>query len=741
MSENIITCKFCPETPKLTYEFQNSSLIINCECQNFHKFKINIEDIKNLKKLCGKCNNIISVGFNYSSSKKYYLCKNCISKEQTKENLLNIYSIFLNIENKNELNDFIFIFQNHFTQLLNITNKFIHSKFYDIYQIFIQNYNDLLRNNCFNQELIENMKNFQKIDFESLLEIYDNYKIIFEENEPRILFSNLFNISFRKYYFNDMMNFSEIINLIKLYEKYNITSTLIDEELFFKFLKESVNKLRKFSDNCFNKINDIVNEIKIKEYDINANLKFGYYDLKDNINDDFYSTHTIPSIFIFKRKLIKGIIDFIHSKEYYNLPPVKPNYKLLFIFFNRLYHVKDEIEDKNLLEKIENILYVIKEKLYELIKDEKNELKKLDDINKTNGIKEFTKKEIEIINQKVSKLEKTNIENKCEYCEVDKKIIQLKFILSFLNYIKEIANNFIHILLEKNSEFFYHSENQQNSFQSLKEYIDYLYKMEIISEKVTGKKLIEMYLFEPNIKKRKENIMNQLEKFLNNKDIIFNNIDTLDFSLELNRINTYLQNIERIINYIKNIILTDKEYEKFLTNDLEEINAIDALLGKKRKREILNNNYISYIIKELNQALLYIEFTLTKSNNLKQKFIEKKNKMIEKDLKIQKIQIMIKELKKYPMKEFSYINLFNEWKEKELKKILIIPKREVFNTVNMELNNLTLEILQNNIKSYVDLDDKNFYFYNEEGDISKNLFLYQNQISPDLCKLIYKYIK
>jgi len=115
--------------------------------------------------------------------------------------------------------------------------------------------------------------------------------------------------------------------------------------------------------------------------------------------------------------------------------------------------------------------------------------------------------------------------------------------------------------------------------------------------------------------------------------------------------------------------------------------------------------------------------------------------MIEKDLKIQKIQIMIKELKKYPMKEFSYINLFNEWKEKELKKILIIPKREVFNTVNMELNNLTLEILQNNIKSYVDLDDKNFYFYNEEGDISKNLFLYQNQISPDLCKLIYKYIK
>ena len=741
MSENIITCKFCPETPKLTYEFQNSSLIINCECQNFHKFKINIEDIKNLKKLCGKCNNIISVGFNYSSSKKYYLCKNCISNEQTKENLLNIYSIFLNIENKNEFNDFIFIFQNHFTQLLNVTNKFIHSKFYDIYQIFIQNYNDLLRNNCFNQELIENMKNFQKIDFESLLEIYDNYKIIFEENEPRILFSNLFNISFRKYYFNDIMNFSEIINLIKLYEKYNITSTLIDEELFFKFLKESVNKLRKFSDNCFNKINEILNEIKIKENDINANLKFGYYDLKDNINDDFYSTHTIPSIFIFKRKLIKGIIDFIHSKEYYNLPPVKPNYKLLFIFFNSLYHVKDEIEDKNLLEKIENILYVIKEKLYELIKNKKNELKKFDDINETNGIKEFTKKEIEIINQKVSELEKTNIENKYEYCEVDKKIIHLKFILSFLNYIKEKSNNLFLFLLEKNSEFINHSENQQNSFQNLKEYIDYLYKTEIISEKVTGKKLIEMFLFEPNIKKRKESIMNQLKIFLNNKDIIFNNIDTLDFSLELNQINTYLQNIERIINYIKNIILTDKEYEKYLTNELEDLNDINTLLGIKRKREILNKNYISYIIKELNQALLYIVFTLTKLNHLKQKFIEKNNKMIEKDLKIKKIQIIIKELKKYPMKEFSYINFFNEWKEKELKKILIIPKREEFNTVNMELNNLTLEILQNNIKSYVDLDDKNFYFYNEEGDISTNLFLYQNQISPDLCKLIYKYIK
>ena len=403
--------------------------------------------------------------------------------------------------------------------------------------------------------------------------------------------------------------------------------------------------------------------------------------------------------------------------------------------------MKDEIEDKNLLEKIENILYVIKEKLYELIKNKKNELKKFDDINETNGIKEFTKKEIEIINQKVSELEKTNIENKYEYCEVDKKIIHLKFILSFLNYIKEKSNNLFLFLLEKNSEFINHSENQQNSFQNLKEYIDYLFKTEIISEKVTGKKLIEMFLFEPNIKKRKESIMNQLKIFLNNKDIIFNNIDTLDFSLELNQINTYLQNIERIINYIKNIILTDKEYEKYLTNELEDLNDINTLLGIKRKREILNKNYISYIIKELNQALLYIVFTLTKLNHLKQKFIEKNNKMIEKDLKIKKIQIIIKELKKYPMKEFSYINFFNEWKEKELKKILIIPKREEFNTVNMELNNLTLEILQNNIKSYVDLDDKNFYFYNEEGDISTNLFLYQNQISPDLCKLIYKYIK
>ncbi len=450
MLENIITCKFCPETPKLTYEIQNSSLIINCECQNFHNFKMNIEDIQNLKKLCGKCNNIISVEFNYSSSKKYYLCKNCYSKEETKENLFNIYSIFLNIENKNELNDFIFKFQNHFNQLLTVTNQFTHSKFYDIYQIFIQNFNDLLRNNGFNQDLIVNMKNFQKIDFESLLVIYDNYKIIFEENEPRILFTNLFNISFRKYYFNDMMNFSNIMGLIKLYKKYNITSTLIDEEVFFKFLKESVDKLRKFSDNYFNKINGLLNEIKIKEYEINTNLKFGYYDLKDNINDDLFSTHTIPSIFIFKRKLIKGIIDFIHSKEYYNLPPVKPNYKLLFIFFNRLYHVKNEIEDNNLLEKIENILYVIKEKLYELIKNKKNELKKFDDINKTNGIKEFTKKEIEIINQKVSELEKTNIENKCEYCEVDKKIIHLKFILSFLNYIKEKSNNLILFLLEKN---------------------------------------------------------------------------------------------------------------------------------------------------------------------------------------------------------------------------------------------------------------------------------------------------
>ena len=164
-----------------------------------------------------------------------------------------------------------------------------------------------------------------------------------------------------------------------------------------------------------------------------------------------YNNYTIPSIFILKRKLIKGIIDFIHSIEYKNIKTAIPNYKFLFMFFNRLYEVKEKIKDNNLQNKIENVLYVIKEELYKLIKEEKNKLSKFREINQIESkkIQRFSEEEMILINEKCSKLEKERLENKyeCEYEEKNKKKIHLTFLINFLNFIKEQLNDLIYILL------------------------------------------------------------------------------------------------------------------------------------------------------------------------------------------------------------------------------------------------------------------------------------------------------
>ena len=185
----------CPEIPQLTFEIINSSIIINCKCSNKHFFKVNIENIKSLQKVCGKCNKEILVNNNYSSINKCYLCDEC-SKFDKK--LIDIYSIFLNVEDKNKLNDFFNQFQNSLNELSNFSEKFIHSKYYDFYQILIKDFTDLLNNNYYNKELMDNMINYQNIPIKRLLSIYDNYKILFEKNVPQILFSNFYNVYFRK---------------------------------------------------------------------------------------------------------------------------------------------------------------------------------------------------------------------------------------------------------------------------------------------------------------------------------------------------------------------------------------------------------------------------------------------------------------------------------------------------------------------------------------------------------------
>ena len=731
----------CPEIPQLTFEIINSSIIINCKCNNNHFFKVNIENIKSLQKVCGKCKKEILVKYNYSSINKCYLCDEC-SKFDKK--LINIYSIFLNVEDKNKLNDFFDRFQNSFIELSNFSEKFIHSKYYDFYQILIKDFTDLLNNNYYNKELMDNMINYQNIPIKRLLSIYDNYKIIFEKNVPQILFSNFYNVYFRKYYKSELKNFSEILNLIKLYEKHKITTTELDEEKFFNFINKSINKIQNLTENYMNKIKDKLKDLKKDKEAIEYKLKNVYYNFRLMNYEILYNNYTIPSIFILKRKLIKGIIDFIHSIEYKNIKTAIPNYKFLFMFFNRLYEVKEKIKDNNLQNKIENVLYVIKEELYKLIKEEKNKLSKFREINQIESkkIQRFSEEEMILINEKCSKLEKERLENKyeCEYEEKNKKKIHLTFLINFLNFIKEQSNDLIHILLEDNCQYFLNETKSENKLKKLEDYINKLCQKEIISDKVSGDELIEMFFFQPKIKDKECRVLNELEFFLNNNNIEINE-DNLDFSNDINEINTYFDNFKIIQDYFQKIIKEEGSDIK-LIDDIEENKGIEYLLGIKRERENETENYKNYIIKKIYSAFNYIKLCINNSKNLKEKILTTINNIIHMNLKIKKIELIINEMDKYPIKEFSFNKLFKEWKKKELENIKLFEGTVIYNEVNNELKNLSFDVIKKDLKLYIENNkNKNFYFYNEEGDISTNLFLYQNQIPPDLCKLCYKYIK
>ena len=110
------------------------------------------------------------------------------------------------------------------------------------------------------------------------------------------------------------------------------------------------------------------------------------------------------------------------------------------------------------------------------------------------------------------------------------------------------------------------------------------------------------------------------------------------------------------------------------------------------------------------------------------------------NLKKRKIEIILNEMKNYPMKIFSLEKIFVEWKKKELNKIKLNP--DLNDLVQLELEKCSLNTFKILLKYYVDNNkNKQYYFYIEEGDIYTNLFLYQNQISPQMCKLLYKYIK
>ena len=731
----------CPEIPQLTFEIINSSIIINCKCNNNHFFKVNIENIKSLQKVCGKCKKEILVKYNYSSINKCYLCDEC-SKFDKK--LINIYSIFLNVEDKNKLNDFFDRFQNSFIELSNFSEKFIHSKYYDFYQILIKDFTDLLNNNYYNKELMDNMINYKNIPIKRLLSIYDNYKIIFEKHVPQILFSNFYNVYFRKYYKSELKNFSEILNLIKLYEKHKITTTELDEEKFFNFINKSINKIQNLTENYMNKIKDKLKDLKKDKEAIEYKLKNAYYNFRLMNYEILYNNYTIPSIFILKRKLIKGIIDFIHSIEYKNIKTAIPNYKFLFMFFNRLYEVKEKIKDNNLQNKIENVLYVIKEELYKLIKEEKNKLSKFREINQIESkkIQRFSEEEMILINEKCSKLEKGRLESKYEYEyeEKNKKKIHLTFLINFLNFIKEQSNDLIHILLEDNCQYFLNETKSENKLKKLEDYINKLCQKEIISDKVSGDELIEMFFFQPKIKDKECRVLNELEFFLNNNNIEINE-DNLDFSNDINEINTYFDNFKIIQDYFQKIIKEEGSDIK-LIDDIEEKKDIEYLLGIKRERENETENYKNYIIKKIYNAFNYIELCINNSKNLKEKILTTINNIIHMNLKIKKIELIINEMDKYPIKEFSFNKLFKEWKKKELENIKLFEGTVIYNEVNNELKNLSFDVIKKDLKLYIENNkNKNFYFYNEEGDISTNLFLYQNQIPPDLCKLCYKYIK
>ena len=738
----MIFCKYCAQIPLYSYEFRNDKILIHCICKYEHKFVTEISE--NTVILCGKCQKTIKGIFFFSTNKKYNLCKECKSDE---DNLIIEKDSNISMIDENQKNNIVSFFNEFKNELEKIQIK--NSKLILFFMSLLQFFKNLLKLNKFSDELIVNLQNILKVNWAKVMKINNNFRIIFENKEPIILFEYFYNTSFRMYY--EFQNLFHIAKLTHIYEKYKIAMTDQDFLNYELFIKIHLNEKVQLIKNSYNNIDKILISLLQKVSNLQVKYEISKLKLENIVNQSFNQIESIPSIYILKRKIVKGLIDIIYLNYHSLFEKVKPNRNLLY-FYKRLYSIYQSIQDKSINNsfedkslinnsnetifideskkiKIEKVIIFLKKKLYELIQSDNELLNKsyINNCENDNNF-EFSEEELNLINKKFNIIEK-NQENKCIYQESNINIIKIKLILSFLYFIQDEGNNYAHIFLKKNSQLYYFQNKNKKKITNLEDYINNLFKQERISENISIDELIQLFLFELSLQERNNQIINDFELLIKNNNIQFSNIEIINLNSYIKEINTFIEEFKKLKDFFDHTFKLDKKYKEYNKADLFE-------LGQKMERTN-DNNYENLLIKRINS--LYNEYLIywNKSCEKERKIYQNIIMIKELDVKIKKLNIIINEIQNYPLQNFSFNQLLSYWKEKEEKIIHNNTMGLIKENAINELKQLNYESFKEFLISILKNNNNNIYFYQEDLDLKTNLFLYQNNINPNICRLIY----
>ena len=348
----------------------------------------------------------------------------------------------------------------------------------------------------------------------------------------------------------------------------------------------------------------------------------------------------------------------------------------------------------------------------------KKRLESNDDGLTINNKIEFTDDEINELIKVGSQIEKERKE-KCYYYQSNEKYILLKFTISYLKFIRDKSNLFIHILLEKYSKNFYFKEIKNTN--DIKNFITSIFNKDTIPPKIQIKELIHYLFFEESYKIKIGNILDNIQTLLLN---------------EVNKNNYYDKELFEKKNEIQNIGKKEIKYYETILKNLK----LPELQKKENRKEAIYNKLILLIIEQISEEYNELKKKMNEFETIKNEIIMNINQIIINTQLNELIIEINKEIRSGEYNNFSLENLFKLWKENEKKKIFKNLQGLILENVNEKLNNLNLEDIKNFlIQFYQDNPNIQINFYEEEDDLNLNLFLYKNRIEPRISKINYNY--
>ena len=694
-----ICCNLCFEVPFISYEVKKQILYINFTCINQHTRTIEIKSFENNEK-CKECGSVLeNQAFEYNIELNKYTCLHCAKRNIKDISKYNFQEFEPNIDNLiKKFEDFL----KNFECNLDIQLK---KSFYGIFAIFLNDICTLRSSKLFHKVLNINISIVSLIEWDKLFSTENDFRIILKNNHPYILFNEFFNDAYLEYYEDESNDIINTYKILQIYLENNIKCI----SNFKTLLKNNLKNIE---------IDGAMLSIEFKSYESDINLlknitKTTYSNnlltLRILIQNYFNDKETFPSNFVLKRKLCKLIINSLYSKYYNLLDDIQPNLDSLLYLYKRLLNTYDELTNNKLKEKIENVLSKLKNILIDKIKVEERLLNDSSYKNIENC--EFTEKELDEINKICSILEKNK--KKIEYTQTGYEYIILKFVLNFLIYFKDKSNYIVHIVFESISSYFYFEDIENPT--TLSELLTKIFDKNVIEPQIHIKKIIKYFLFEKPNSKKFDEIINTIEQFLQN-----------DNNYEIDQ-NIYNQEI----NYKNEFNMITRNMKKYQNNYKKILNEYNnnQLLNKKRNK--YENIFISSINNELakiNEKIKYIEENLSK-------VITKIDDIIMDKIIIEKLNLIIQEIKSKTYETFSFNDLFDEWKKEETTKIQNHLEGNAFEEVSKKLNTFDFECFTHFLHNFASQNQIIINFYEEEPILNLNLFLYKNQINPRLCKL------